>query len=382
MECRGDRPVALPGRWLLQRAKLETSMSYTTEQWRVLLAIAAIVFSLEGVTFAQSKKPVSLAELAAYVGADREQILLAGAKSEGKVVWYTSLAGGSYKALVEAFEAKYPGVKVEVYRAGGPELTARVTEEAKAKRYLVDALETTEEPLTVFREAKLLTPFNSPYLRDYPTQAKEKATGNLVLWTIARESYIGFAYNKEKVPPTAVPKNFEGLLNPELKGRMVLGTGGTGPEIIGAMLKVKDETFVRKLKGQEIRLFSIGSPAIRDQIATGEIEAAPVIFQTHAVEAAEKGAPVVWLPMDIVPVHAGAAILGTRPPHPHAALLMVDFLLSRDGQAVLERYKYGSAAKDYGFKRWYPQRGLTGEQFEREATKWEKLMNNIVRKGG
>ncbi len=95
-------------------------MSYMTEQWRVLLAIAAIVFSFEGVTFAQSKKPVSLAELAAYVGADREQILLAGAKSEGKVVWYTSLAGGSYKALVEAFEAKYPGVKVEVYRAGGP----------------------------------------------------------------------------------------------------------------------------------------------------------------------------------------------------------------------------------------------------------------------
>lgn len=59
-------------------------MSYTTEQWRVLLAIAAIVFSLEGVTFAQSKKPVSLAELAAYVGADREQILLARAKNEGQ----------------------------------------------------------------------------------------------------------------------------------------------------------------------------------------------------------------------------------------------------------------------------------------------------------
>jgi iron(III) transport system substrate-binding protein len=352
------------------------------DKLRVLFAIVAFAFNFEAYTHAQSKKPASLAELAAYVGADREQILLAGAKIEGKVVWYTSLAGGSYKALVEAFEAKYPGVKVEVYRAPGAELTLRITEEAKARRYLADALETTEEPLTALREAKLLTPFNSPYLRNYPAEAKEKVAGGLVLWAIARESYVGFAYNKEKIPAAAVPKNFEGLLNPELKGRMVFGTGGTGPEIIGAMLKVKGEAFVKKLKGQEIRLFTIGSPAIRDQIAMGEIEAAPVIFQTHALEAAEKGAPVEWLPMDIVPVHAGAAILATRPPHPHAALLMVDFLLSRDGQAVLERYKYGSAAKDYGFKRWHPQRGLTGEQFEREATKWEKLMNGIVRKSG
>jgi iron(III) transport system substrate-binding protein len=347
-----------------------------------LWAITAALITLETVAQAQGKKPASLAELAAYLGPDREQILLAGAKSEGKVVWYTSLSGGSYKALAEAFEAKYPGVKVEVYRAGGAELTLRITEEAKAQRYLADALETTEEPLTAFREAKLLTPFNSPYLRNYPAEAREKATGNLVLWTIARESYVGFAYNKLKVAPAAVPRNFEGLLNPELKGRMVFGTGGTGPEIIGAMLKVKGEAFVKKLKGQEIRLFTFGSTAIRDQIANGEIEAAPVIFQTHALEAAEKGAPVEWLPMDIVPVHAGAAILATRPPHPHAALLMVDFLLSRDGQAVLERYKYGSASKDYGFKRWYPQRGLTREQFERDATKWEKLMNNVVRKGG
>ncbi|HUK39416.1 MAG TPA: extracellular solute-binding protein [Candidatus Acidoferrales bacterium] len=356
-------------------------MTHSFKLYRILFAIAVSVFNLAGIANGQNKKPASLAELAAYVGPDREQILFAGAKSEGKVVWYTSLAGGSYKTLVESFEAKYPGVKVEVYRAGGPEITARVMEEAKANRYLVDAMETTEEPLTAFREAKLLTPFSSPFLRNFPAEAKEKASGNLVLWTIARESYVGFAYNKEKVPATAVPKNFDGLLNPELKGRMVLGTGGTGPEIVGAMLKTKGDAFVRKLKGQEIRLFTIGSPAIRDQIATGEIEAAPIIFQTHALEAAEKGGPVAWLAMDIVPVHAGGAILGARPPHPHAALLMVDFLLSRDGQSILERFKYGSAAKDYGFKRWYPQRGLTGEQFEREATKWEKLMNSIVRKG-
>jgi hypothetical protein len=56
--------------------------------------------------WSQARKPASLAELVSYVGADREQALYAGAKAEGKLMWYTSLAGGSYKALITAFEAK------------------------------------------------------------------------------------------------------------------------------------------------------------------------------------------------------------------------------------------------------------------------------------
>ncbi len=66
---------------------------------------------------AQARKPSTIAELVTYRGADREQLLYAGAKSEGKIVWYTSLAGDSYKELVKAFETKYAGVKVESYRA-------------------------------------------------------------------------------------------------------------------------------------------------------------------------------------------------------------------------------------------------------------------------
>ena len=66
--------------------------------------------------------------------------------------------------------------------------------------------------------------------------------------------------------------------------------------------------------------------------------------------------------------------------HPHAALLLVDFLLGPDGQKILERFKYGSAAKDYGFNRWYPEAGLTNDQYERQLIKWEKLMNSIARR--
>jgi ABC-type glycerol-3-phosphate transport system substrate-binding protein len=67
-------------------------------------------------------------------------VLYAGAKSEGKVTWYTSLAGDSYKAMVKAFEGKYPGVKVETYRVSGSDMTTRMFEESKAKRYIADTI--------------------------------------------------------------------------------------------------------------------------------------------------------------------------------------------------------------------------------------------------
>ena len=345
----------------------------------VVIMAASILDTAASLAWGQSKKPAAFAELAAYLGPDREQILLAGAKSEGKVVWYTSLAGGSYKAIIDAFEAKYPGVKVEVYRATGSDLVTRIMEEANARRNIVDTVESTGEVLVALREGKLLALFNSPYLRNYPPAAKQRADKELYYWATARESYVGFGYNKSKLPPSAVPSNFDGLLNPELKGRFALGTGGSGAEMIGAMLKVKGDAFVKKLKGQEIRLFSLGAPAIRDQVASGEIESAPV-FKTHALEASEKGAPIEWLPMDIVPTHVGATVVMAKPSHPRAALLMADFLISPDGQRVLERFKYGSAAKEYGFKRWYLETELSREKYEQEVTKWENLMQSIVKR--
>ena len=329
---------------------------------------------------AQTGKLSSLSALAAYTGADREKVLFDGAKAEGKVVWYTSLSGGSYKALAEAFEARYPGVVTEVYRAAGSDLAIRMTQEAQARRNIADVIETTQDTLMSLRAAKLFGAFNSPHIRNYPEQAREKADKGLFYWTIARESYVGLAYNKAKIPSAAVAKGFEALLNPVLKGQLAVGTGGTGARIVGAMLKTKGEAFVKKLQAQEIRLFTFGSVSLLEQIAAGEIGASPVIFQTNALEFAEKGAPIDWVPMDLVPVNAGGAAIAAQPAHPHAALLLVDFLLGPEGQKILEKFKYGSATKDYGFNRWYPEAGLTLDQYEQQLMKWEKLMKSIARR--
>src|SRR3954451_6465679 len=82
---------------------------------------------------AGGKTPTTAAELLVYQGADRQQILESSAQSEGKVVWYTSLAGGLLKDVTEGFEKKYPGVKLEIFRAESPEVATRVLEEAQSK---------------------------------------------------------------------------------------------------------------------------------------------------------------------------------------------------------------------------------------------------------
>jgi len=340
--------------------------------WLLLLAPS------EG--WVQSRKPMAIADLVTYNGADWEQILYAGAKTEGKVVWYTSLAGDSYKGMTKAFEAKYPGVRVEAYRVSGSEMTTRMMEESKAKRYIVDTVETTEGNLLFMRDGFLLRPYYSPYFASYPEDAKQKSERGLYFWAIARESYIGFAYNKKLLSKSAIPKNYEGLLHPEFKGRMGVSVSDPSYKVIGAIIRTRGMELVKKLKAQEIALHTIIPPALLDLIASGEVLASPAIFRNHTLNAIAKGAPVEWMPMDIVPTNVGGAAIAAQPPHPHAALLLADYLLGPEGQAVLEKYEYGSATKNLGFKRWRPDHGIATEKYEKDLERWEKLLKEISRK--
>ena len=170
---------------------------------------------------AQGTKPLSLADLAVYRGADREELLVTGAKKEGKLVWYTALAGGSYKELAREFEAKY-GIQVEVYRGASKDLISKVLAEAQAKKFIMDVAESSPPLMMIMRSMRLLTPFYVSHLAKYLPEAKEETGKGSVYWATDRESYMGFAYNTEKISANAVPKNYDGLLNPGLKGKMAV----------------------------------------------------------------------------------------------------------------------------------------------------------------
>jgi iron(III) transport system substrate-binding protein len=326
----------------------------------------------------QGNKPNTLAELVKYKGADRERVLYEGAKREGKLVWYTSLVPN--KHIAKMFEAKYPGVSVNIYRAAGNTLATRLLEERNAKRYVADAIESTPPQLMLLRDAQALQPFTSPHLANYPDIAKEAAPGGLVLWVTDRESLIGVGYNKNVMKGGFIPKKFDDLLNPALKGQMSSANNETGARAIGAMLKAKGEAFVRKLGDQDIRPHATTAAGLTELIISGEAPISFTMVETNLTQpAAVKGAPVAWVPMEVVPVNAGSAAVIANAPNPHAALLFVDFLISPDGQKMYSELFYGSAVKTSSFERWYPEKGLSMEEYEKRAEAWLKLLNEITR---
>jgi iron(III) transport system substrate-binding protein len=343
-----------------------------------LLAVLVVVSQL-GTAWCQTAQPKTTAELAKYLGPDRERVLYEGAKKEGKLVWYTSLT--VYKEMSKSFEAKYPGVAVELYRAPAVNLASRILSEAQAKRYIVDAVETTPGSLMLVRDNKLLLPYNSPHLADYPEGSKDKAPGGLFYTTVDRESYAGIGYNKNAIASADVPKNFDDLLKPALKGKIGISNEEMGSRVIGAMLKQKGDGFVKKLAAQDIKQYALPALGLNELIVSGEVPLTFTAVDSNVRLAAARGAPVAWLPGDLVPTNAGSMGAFLHTLRPHAALLFIDFMIGPEGQKLFsEKYGYGTARKESGFKRWYPEQGLSTYEYANTVERWNKILLQISRK--
>ncbi len=261
-----------------------------------IIVVSAFVSSAA----AQTK---SVADLANYRGADREEMLKSGARKEGKLVWYTTLT--AHRDIANVFEAKYPGLKVETYRTRSTDLLRRILTEAQSRRNLADLVETTPPTLMVMRDGKLLMPYFSPYLSTYPADSKEEADREKVFWTTDRESMISLGYNKNMIRAAEVPKNFADLAKLENKGKVALSGDATGVRMIGAMIRAKGEEYVKQLKALDIKVHMISGGAIHELLAAGEMPMSLSIFRNHVLLGQSRGAPTEWVPLDLVPTNAG-----------------------------------------------------------------------------
>jgi ABC-type Fe3+ transport system substrate-binding protein len=85
--------------------------------------------------------------------------------------------------------------------------------------------------------------------------------------------------------------------------------------------------------------------------------------------------------MDLVPVNAGNVAVLASSPRPNAALLFIDFMIGPDGQKLLvDKLGYGGARKEYGFKRWYPEQGMSSYDYANTVERWHKTLQEIARK--
>ena len=128
-----------------------------------------------------------------------------------------------------------------------------------------------------------------------------------------------------------------GFSDPALKDNMGLSGDDTGARIVGAMVKTKGDGFVKKLKDQNIRMHMMAGSALTQLVAAGEIFASPSQFYSATNVAAKRGAPVAWVPMDLVVANAGGAAVYVNAPRPHSALLFCRFSLESRRTKVARR---------------------------------------------
>jgi len=316
-----------------------------------------------------------------------EAALVAAAKQEGQVVWYTTLiVNQAVRPLAKAFEEKYPGIAVRYSRADSGPTALKILNEARAARLQADVFDGngTVPPLV---RAGLVAAWLPPTAAGYPAELKDP-NGR---WISTNLYFLTPGINTRLIPPGEAPRTLEDLLDPKWRGRIAWSnnpTAGAGT-FIGTVLRRLGEdsglAYLRALAEQRIVSVDATSRAVLDQVITGEYAMALDIFNHHAVLSAAKGAPVDWLKLEPVAAPIQVASLLKDAPHPNAGKLLLEFLTSEDGQRIFASVDYipampGIAAKVPSLK---PEAGgfvadvLPPEVLAQNTERWMTILKEL-----
>jgi iron(III) transport system substrate-binding protein len=312
-------------------------------RWMSTLAGAAVIAAALGIGAGIQAQPAEPHRaILTYKGADRDKRLLEKAKQEGTVSVYTSLSPADAKPIVAAFEAKY-GIKVEMWRAQSEGVVQRVLSEARAKRSAADVVETNGPEMESLAREQVLSEFYSPTFKDLPENVFPKHRQ----WVPDRLNYYVVAYNTSKIKPEEIPKSYEGFLDPKWKGRLTLEANDS--EWMGGVVNAWGEKrgmdFFRRLAEQKPALRK-GHVLLMQLVASGEVELALGAYYGNAVSAKQRGADAVgWAPVEPVIARPQGIGISRTAPHPNAALLFADFMLSPEGQTLLDKAGRGPVSR-------------------------------------
>ena len=305
-----------------------------------------VMLSLFTANYARAASaPMTPAQLALYQGADREKILIEGAKREGQFTLYTSHTW--FKTFVKEFEKKYPFIRASEWRNDSKNVIRKVIEEVKAGRVLADVVETTADGLGVLKREGLFQEYFSPEARHYPNDLKPRGK-NGFFYLPNRETYNSLGFNNKLIPPASAPRSLKDLLDPKWKSKMAITNTTTGARWIGNALESLGREFLEKLADQDVSVQDMAPAALINLVVSGEVPLSPTIFDANVTLAKQKGAPVEWRPLEPVVTTVGSAALLSKSSNPHAALLFIDFLLSKEGQQLIMKGGLWSPREDIG----------------------------------
>jgi iron(III) transport system substrate-binding protein len=277
------------------------------------------------------------ASLLRYEGPDRVQKAIAAAQQEGSFTLYTSFAEKDLPPLVGAFEKRY-GIKVKLWRSASEKVLQRTLTESTGRRYEVDAVHTSALEMEALHREKILQ-------RVAPPHSAELLAGALRPhreWTATYLSVWVQAYNTNLVKRDDLPRTYQDLLDPKWKGR--LGMEAAVPEwyatVVMGMGEEKGIRFFRELVGRNGISVRSGHSLLNNLVIAGDVALALTVYQYMPEAAKRKGAPIDWFVLEPAVARMSGIGIARRAPHPNAALLFYEFMLSAEAQQLLLSMDY------------------------------------------
>lgn len=304
-------------------------MSVGRGTWVLAVLVVAALLSAAPAGAAPS---MTVAQVALYKNADRQAVLEAGARREGALLLYTSMDLEESQPIIEAFMKKYPFIRGEIYRATGEDVAQKIITEYRGRKYVADLFEGTGIDVAKMIKDGYAQAYFTPRAGAYPRQAKD-AKG---FWVATRYNILVAAWNTNLVSDADSPRTYEDLLNARWRGRV--GIEATDQVWLGTLFELWGEAkaleYFRALANQQPQIRS-GHTLLANLIIAGEIPMSPTIYNHRSERLKSRRAPIDWRPLQPAVAVPHVVGLPKNAPHPNAAMLFIDFLLSRDGQAEL-----------------------------------------------
>ena len=253
------------------------------------------------------------------------------AETEGKMVFYASFNATDSKTLIDGFRQLYPKIDATFYRSTDAQLMERILTEARAGRFLWDVMMSSSFYGYNLKKRGMLASYDSPERKFFRDGYKDpQAT-----WTSIYTNYAAFGFNTRNVPKASIPKSYADLLKAEWKGN--IGLDSRPYEWFGTMVKAmgdeKGLAYMRELaKNSQLRN---GRTILAQLVAAGEFKGALTAYSQTFEQMKPAGAPVEWVYLNPVFANIHPTGIAAKAPHPNAARLFIDFVLSKRGQELV-----------------------------------------------
>jgi iron(III) transport system substrate-binding protein len=296
------------------------------------------------------------------------------AQSEKQALWYTSLNVEDSEKLVAGFAKKYPGVEITVNRQSANSVLQKVMTERRSGNDIADVVMVGAEYLDLLQ--------GRGYFQKYSSSEWRPEKGEF--WTPTYMSVHSIAFNRKLVSPDAAPRRYQDLLQERWRGKLAVNVGN--PTWIYSMMeffgKENGMSFLKKLAATGPRAYR-GTTQLMQSVIAGDAEVGIALNHDGVVAFINKGAPVALSALED-PIYAdvhGIAILGNAQ-HPNAARLLVDFVVSKEGQTILAGLDKFTVRNDVATKLQIDRRTLriVGPEARAKVEEYDKIMVDLFTK--